>query len=84
MSYQSFVKLAGQPSWASSALPTTLPHLPSVGFLGTCEISEVPSVKELGYEHAEEVHSEFICISEMFFVRITEKKNYCSGRVYTF
>lgn len=54
LSYQSFVKLAGQPPWASSTLLTTFPHLPPVGFIENCEISEVPSVKELGYEHTEE------------------------------
>ncbi|KAL6334320.1 hypothetical protein AAG906_014721 [Vitis piasezkii] len=50
LSYQSFLKLAGQPSWASSPLSTTLSWLPPVGDVGTCEISNVPTVKELGYE----------------------------------
>lgn len=50
LSYQSFLKLAGQPSWASSPLLTTLSWLPPVGDVGTCEISNVPTVKELGYE----------------------------------
>ncbi|XP_059640491.1 (6-4)DNA photolyase isoform X2 [Cornus florida] len=50
LSYQSFVKLAGQPSWASSPLSTMISSLPSVGNVGNCEISEVPIVKELGYE----------------------------------
>lgn len=50
LSYQSFVKLAGEPSWASSPLLTDLNWLPPVGNVGKCLISEVPSIKELGYE----------------------------------
>lgn len=46
MSYQSFVKLAGQPS---SPLSHTLSSLPLVGDVGSCVISEVPTMKELGY-----------------------------------
>ncbi|KAE7997375.1 hypothetical protein FH972_002016 [Carpinus fangiana] len=49
LSYQSFVKLAGQPSWASSPLSITLSSLPHVGDVGSCEISEVPTIEELGY-----------------------------------
>lgn len=55
LSYQSFLKLAGQPSWASSPLSTTLSWLPPVGDVGTCEISNVPTVKELGYEEIGQV-----------------------------
>ncbi|PIN12066.1 Deoxyribodipyrimidine photolyase/cryptochrome [Handroanthus impetiginosus] len=54
LSYQSFVKLAGEPSWASSLVSTELSWLPSVGSLGNCAISEVPSIKELGYEETQE------------------------------
>ncbi|CAK9164838.1 unnamed protein product [Ilex paraguariensis] len=50
LSYQSFLKLAGQPSWAASPLSTTLSWLPPVGEVGNCEISDVPTIKELGYE----------------------------------
>lgn len=75
MSYQSFVKLAGQPPWASSTLPTTFPHLPPVGFIENCEISEVPSVKELGYEHAEEVRLKLRMSQGCFFARIIDEKN---------
>ncbi|KAF5453202.1 hypothetical protein F2P56_028121 [Juglans regia] len=46
LSYQSFVKLAGQPS---SPLSHTLSSLPLVGDVGSCVISEVPTIKELGY-----------------------------------
>uniref|UniRef100_A0A5B7BW64 (6-4)DNA photolyase n=1 Tax=Davidia involucrata TaxID=16924 RepID=A0A5B7BW64_DAVIN len=50
LSYQSFVKLAGKPSWASSPLSTVISWLPPVGNVGNCEISKVPTIKELGYE----------------------------------
>ncbi|KAH7565099.1 hypothetical protein JRO89_XS09G0131900 [Xanthoceras sorbifolium] len=49
LNYQSFLKLAGQPSWASSPLSVSLSLLPPVGDVGSCEILEVPTVKELGY-----------------------------------
>ncbi|XP_057772927.1 (6-4)DNA photolyase [Salvia miltiorrhiza] len=52
--YQSFVKLAGEPSWASSPLVTDLNWLPVVGNVGKCPITEVPSIKELGYEDTPE------------------------------
>ncbi|XP_062153983.1 (6-4)DNA photolyase [Alnus glutinosa] len=54
MSYQSFVKLAGPPSWASSPLSIALPSLPHVGHVGSCEISEVPTIEELGYGESEQ------------------------------
>lgn len=57
LSYQSFLKLAGQPSWASSPLPTTLNCLPPLGNVGNCEIFPgVPSVGELGYDDTPEVY----------------------------
>ncbi|XP_059457779.1 (6-4)DNA photolyase isoform X2 [Corylus avellana] len=49
LTYQSFVRLAGQPSWASSPLSITVSSLPHVGDVGSCEISEVPTIEELGY-----------------------------------
>lgn len=55
LTYQSFVKLAGDPSWASSPLSITLSSLPPIGSFGRCEISEVPTVEELGYEEAQQV-----------------------------
>ncbi|KAF2302550.1 hypothetical protein GH714_037688 [Hevea brasiliensis] len=54
LSYQSFVKVAGQPSWASSPISTTISSLPCVGEIGSCEISKVPTVEELGYEDVEQ------------------------------
>ncbi|KAL6285829.1 hypothetical protein ACE6H2_010219 [Prunus campanulata] len=54
LSYQSFLKLAGEPSWASSPLSITLSSLPPVGNIGNCNISEVPTVKELGYEETQQ------------------------------
>ncbi|CAL1399648.1 unnamed protein product [Linum trigynum] len=49
VSYQSFLKLAGEPSWASSPLMTIFPSLPSVGDVGSSQIVEVPTLEELGY-----------------------------------
>ncbi|GMY20844.1 pathogenesis-related protein PR-4-like [Fagus crenata] len=46
MTYQSFVKLAGQPS---SPVSLTLSSLPPLGDVGGCEISDVPTIKQLGY-----------------------------------
>ncbi|KAJ8773587.1 hypothetical protein K2173_005833 [Erythroxylum novogranatense] len=54
LSYQSFLKVAGQPSWASSPLVFELSSVPPVGDLGKCEISEVPTLKELGYRDNEQ------------------------------
>ncbi|XWS11845.1 hypothetical protein CRYUN_Cryun37aG0036000 [Craigia yunnanensis] len=49
LSYQSFLKLAGEPSWASSSLSVDLSSIPPVGDVGSCEILQVPTLKELGY-----------------------------------
>ncbi|WCJ40620.1 Cryptochrome-1 [Euphorbia peplus] len=49
LSYQSFLKIAGQPSWASLPLSTAISSLPPVGDVRSCGISEVPTVEELGY-----------------------------------
>uniref|UniRef100_A0A2P2JWZ5 DNA photolyase n=1 Tax=Rhizophora mucronata TaxID=61149 RepID=A0A2P2JWZ5_RHIMU len=54
LSYQSFLKVAGQPSWASSRLVTTVSSIPPVGDVGKCEFSKVPTIKELGYEDIEQ------------------------------
>ncbi|KAM1060515.1 hypothetical protein FF1_025069 [Malus domestica] len=60
LTYQSFVKLVGDPSWASSPLSITLSSLPPIGSFGRCEISEVPTVEELGYEETQQdEHSPF-------------------------
>lgn len=55
LSYQSFLKLAGQPSWASSPLSISMSSLPPVGDVGSCEITGVPTVEELGYRDYEKV-----------------------------
>ena len=47
LSYQSFAKLAGEPP---SPLATKYSSLPPVGPLGSCDVSEVPTIKDLGYE----------------------------------
>ncbi|CAK7356595.1 unnamed protein product [Dovyalis caffra] len=57
--YQSFLKLAGQPSWASSPLLTSLASLPPIGDFGSCEISEVPTIEDLGYEDIEQERTLF-------------------------
>ncbi|KAK6284633.1 hypothetical protein POUND7_003585 [Theobroma cacao] len=49
LSYQSFLKLAGEPSWASSPLLVELSSVPPVGDVASFEISQVPTLKELGY-----------------------------------
>lgn len=72
LSYQSFLKLAGQPSWASSPLSTTISSLPPVGDVGTCEISNVPTVQELGYEEIGQVWSCQVCLAST-----TSKKSSC-------
>ncbi|XP_027344568.1 (6-4)DNA photolyase isoform X2 [Abrus precatorius] len=46
LSYQSFVKLAGDPP---SPLSTVHSSLPPLGHLGSCQISEVPTIRDLGY-----------------------------------
>lgn len=55
LSYQSFLKLAGEPSWMSSSLSMTVSSLPPVGNVANFEVSEVPTVEELGYEEAQQV-----------------------------
>ncbi|XP_031265156.1 (6-4)DNA photolyase [Pistacia vera] len=54
LSYQSFLKLAGQPSWASSPLSISISSLPPIADVGSCEITEVPTVEELGYRDYEQ------------------------------
>ncbi|KAL3511853.1 hypothetical protein ACH5RR_024570 [Cinchona calisaya] len=54
LSYQSFIKVAGQPSWSSTPLSTSLSCLPPIGNPGNCAISEVPSINDLGYEEIDE------------------------------
>nr|KYP54012.1 Cryptochrome-1 [Cajanus cajan] len=51
LSYQSFVKLAGEPP---SPISTVYSSLPPVGHLGSCDISEVPTLRDLGYGDAEQ------------------------------
>jgi cryptochrome len=63
MTYQSFVKLAGQPS---SPLSPTLSSLPPLGDLGGCEISHVPTIKQLGYGDIQQVWNKFYFINFIF------------------
>ncbi|OWM81818.1 hypothetical protein CDL15_Pgr007856 [Punica granatum] len=53
LSYQSFVKLAGKPLWESSTLNLSISSLPPIGDVGSMEISEVPTIIELGYSDSE-------------------------------
>ncbi|XP_061365075.1 (6-4)DNA photolyase isoform X1 [Gastrolobium bilobum] len=46
LSYQSFIKLAGEPPPPLSTMPSSLPP---VDHLGCCDLSEVPTIKDLGY-----------------------------------
>ncbi|XP_023513715.1 (6-4)DNA photolyase [Cucurbita pepo subsp. pepo] len=55
LSYQSFLKLAGEPSWARAPLSTTVSSLPPVGDTGRSQILDVPTIKDLGYEDMEKV-----------------------------
>ncbi|KAM3247541.1 (6-4)DNA photolyase isoform X1 [Capsicum annuum] len=57
LSYQSFLKLAGQPSWASTPLSTAISSLPPIGNTGSFALSGVPTVRELGYGDLAEVTS---------------------------
>lgn len=55
LTYQSFLKLAGEPSWLSLQLFTSPSSLPPVGDVGNSEISGVPTIEDLGYKHNEQV-----------------------------
>uniref|UniRef100_A0A803LN61 Photolyase/cryptochrome alpha/beta domain-containing protein n=1 Tax=Chenopodium quinoa TaxID=63459 RepID=A0A803LN61_CHEQI len=49
LTYQSFLKVAGQPSWASSPVSTGPSSIPPPGDIGDLQISNVPTMEELGY-----------------------------------
>ncbi|XP_021848229.1 (6-4)DNA photolyase [Spinacia oleracea] len=49
LTYQSFLKLAGQPSWVSSLVSTGPSSIPPPGDVGDLQISNVPTMEELGY-----------------------------------
>lgn len=55
LSYQSFLKIAGEPSCASSELVMSYSSLPPVGDVGNLGVSEVPTLEELGYSDDEQV-----------------------------
>ncbi|KAL8138677.1 hypothetical protein V2J09_004678 [Rumex salicifolius] len=57
LTYQSFLKLAGEPSWATSPVSTGVSSLPPVGNFGNMKISDVPTLAELGYEDHEQDES---------------------------
>ncbi|CAN8259209.1 unnamed protein product [Cochlearia groenlandica] len=54
LSYQSFLKIAGEPSCAKSELVMSYSSLPPVGGFGNLGVSEVPTLKELGYREDEQ------------------------------
>uniref|UniRef100_A0A803LEG8 Photolyase/cryptochrome alpha/beta domain-containing protein n=1 Tax=Chenopodium quinoa TaxID=63459 RepID=A0A803LEG8_CHEQI len=49
LTYQSFLKVAGQPTWASSPVSTGPSSIPPPGDIGDLQISNVPTMEELGY-----------------------------------
>lgn len=67
LSYQSFVKLAGEPSWASAPVSNAASWLPPVGDVDNCQCSDVPSINELGYEESAEVWESRILYIKWFF-----------------
>ena len=78
LSYQSFIKLAGQPP---PPLSTMHSSLPPVGHLGNCDISEVPTIKDLGYGDAKQVHISYFRLS---LFMSTEWEKLHSGWVLSF
>ncbi|KAF3527767.1 hypothetical protein DY000_02042936 [Brassica cretica] len=54
LSYQSFLKIAGEPSCAESELVMSYSSLPPVGDVGSIGVSEVPKLEELGYREDEQ------------------------------
>uniref|UniRef100_A0A1J3II97 (6-4)DNA photolyase n=7 Tax=Noccaea caerulescens TaxID=107243 RepID=A0A1J3II97_NOCCA len=54
LSYQSFLKIAGEPSCAKSELVMSYSSLPPIGDYGNLGISEVPTLEELGYRDDEQ------------------------------
>ncbi|GAB2269470.1 (6-4)DNA photolyase [Dionaea muscipula] len=57
LTYRSFLKVAGQPSWSSSPVSTEISWLPPVGNVVEANTSNVPTIEELGY--ADHVQDEF-------------------------
>ncbi|CAH8337536.1 unnamed protein product [Eruca vesicaria subsp. sativa] len=54
LSYQSFLKIAGEPSCVNSELVMSYSSLPPVGDVGSLGVSEVPTLEELGYRDDEQ------------------------------
>lgn len=54
MNCQLILKLVGEPQWLSSPLSTTLDTIPPIGDVGNCEVIEVPTLQQLGYEDIHE------------------------------
>ncbi|CAA7044156.1 unnamed protein product [Microthlaspi erraticum] len=54
LSYQSFLKIAGEPTCAKSELVMSYSSLPPVGDYGSLGILEVPTLEELGYRDDEQ------------------------------
>ncbi|ESQ48397.1 hypothetical protein EUTSA_v10020425mg [Eutrema salsugineum] len=54
LSYQSFLKIAGEPSCVESELVMSYSSLPPIGDVGKLGISEVPTLEELGYREDEQ------------------------------
>ncbi|KAL0719411.1 hypothetical protein Bca4012_068735 [Brassica carinata] len=54
LTYQSFLKIAGEPSCADSELVMSYSSLPPIGDVGSLGVSEVPTLGELGYRDDEQ------------------------------
>jgi len=65
LSYQSFLKVAGEPSCAKSELVMSYSSLPPIGDIGNLGISEVPSLEELGYKDDEQVRGDLFSLGRL-------------------
>ncbi|KAK9677185.1 hypothetical protein RND81_11G126300 [Saponaria officinalis] len=50
LTYKAFLKIAGEPSWVSSPVSPGILSIPPVGNVGSMQISDVPTIEELGYD----------------------------------
>lgn len=67
LSYQSFIKLAGNPPWTELSLSTGPNSIPPVGDLASCEVCDVPTLQELGYDGIQQVSGIWASSDSFFF-----------------